>query len=177
MTTDAELMRALGRGRAHALDELCSRHQGGLYTFFRRLGAAPHDAEDAVQEVFLRLHRAARTYRPLAPFRAYLYVIARNVWCDAWRLASRRPSTVPPRPEECITSDGRREREERMDLHEAIDGLPMAQRLVLTLSLHGGLKHKEIADVLGIPEGTVKSRMFHAVRKLEGRLHAGQTTP
>lgn len=167
---DAQLMLQAGAGDRKAFEVLILRFQGTLLNFFRRLGAHSDEAEDAVQETFLRVHAYRERYKADAPFRTFLFTVARHAWLDLcrrrqrgerWGSASGAMETV-----ECPRRMGA---DERMDLAEGLAELPEAQRSVLVMSLYGGLKYEEISEVLGIPVGTVKSRVFHALRKLRER--------
>lgn len=187
---DAELMELLRRGDGEALAVLVRRHERALVNFFRRLGADGDGAEDCAQETFLRLFRARDTYRPVTGFGAFLYTVARHAWIDWRRKAGRAqaPRRVEggdpvggdrheitagrhPLAEERMTVDPMDGIEDRMDLRAAIEELPEHLRWVMVLSVNQGLGYAEIAEVLGIPVGTVKSRMFHAVRRLREALH------
>ena len=169
--SDIELMLLVAGGDREAFAVLVRRHQGPLMNLFRRLGADVHGAEDCAQETFLRLFRYRLRYRPSAPFLAFLYTLARHSWVD-W--SRRRPrgvsATLDEAPmesdEESISID------DRLDLEAAVQGLPDHLRWVILLSVDQGLSHPEVGAVLEIPVGTVKSRMFHAVRRLREALHA-----
>lgn len=146
-------------------------------SFFRRLGAARAEAEDLVQEVFLKLFRHAPSYQPTGKFQAFAYRIARNAWIDR----QRRRAVRPPRAaggsdegepsHELAASDptpgALAERDEEAGrVSAAMARLPETHRLVFELGVVEELPYCEISKLLEIPEGTVKSRMFHAVRKL-----------
>jgi RNA polymerase sigma-70 factor (ECF subfamily) len=138
---------------------------------FRRLGADAHGAEDCAQETFLRLFRSRERYRPAAPFAAFLYTLARHSWVDWSRRAPRRTAALA----EDAPMQSTQEKvpiDDRLDLESAVQVLPDHLRWVVLLSVDHGLSYPEIGAVLEIPVGTVKSRMFHAVRKLREALHA-----
>ena len=154
--------------------------------FFRRLGAAPEEAEDLVQEVFLRLYHRASSYQPQERFGAYAFRTARNAWIDLQRRRASRPghlsldaASPDPGPagrngafhERLATDDptpaeGAARREDAGRLRAALACLPEHHRLVFELGVLQELSYAEIGAILDIPVGTVKSRMFHAVRKL-----------
>jgi RNA polymerase sigma-70 factor (ECF subfamily) len=169
--SDAELMGLIARGDREAFAALVRRHQGGLASLFRRLGADAHGAEDCAQETFLRVFRSRERYRASAPFGGFLYRLARHSWVDWSRRAARHRragaadvTAVPAESGACV--------DERLDLEAALRGLPEHLRWVVVLSFEGGLTYAEIGVALDIPMGTVKSRMYHAVRSLRRALHA-----
>lgn len=147
-----------------------------LVFFFRRLGAPLHLAEDLTQDVFLKLYRHASGYRPEERFGAFCLRVAKNVWIDdARRRAARLPSapagdeadearepvaeSAEPFEEVALQDEARRSR-------HALRQLPETHRLVFELGVMQELSYAEIGSILEVPVGTVKSRMFHAVRKL-----------
>jgi RNA polymerase sigma-70 factor, ECF subfamily len=164
---DVSLMLETAAGSDSAFIQLIHRHHNGLLNFFLRMGAYS-DAEDLVQETFVRLHKARARYRPTAKFTTYLYVLARHVWADLGRKAMRRDrihdslkvdaeisgGTTPP-----ASSAG-------LDVQEALNKLSPKLKEVIVLNVYQGLQYQEIADVLEIPLGTVKSRINLALQNL-----------
>jgi len=186
---------ALREGDPGPFEGFVRSHARLLFTFFRRLGAGSHRAEDLTQETFLKLHENAHRYRPQERFAAYCYRVARNVWIDHRRREGARPAGVPMDAEgrpEALRTDGRphavREGggpgpapmpdplehtsldEEDRRLRTAITRLGEAHRTVFEMAVTDELAYSEIASLLDIPVGTVKSRMYHAVRKLRAAL-------
>ncbi len=168
---DERLMAELRRGEATALAQLVRRHGASLQAVFRSLGLDRHGAEDCVQDTFVRLLRAAADYEPRAPFRAYLLRLARNALVD-WR--RRRDDGVQfADPVDLALQRGRDapfHASDLIDLRQALAGLSDRLRIVVQLSAWEGLRYAEIAALLGIPVGTVKSRMFLAIRQLREAL-------
>ena len=169
---DAELMTEVSRGSEIAFTVLVRRHQNPLLNFFTRMGAMS-DGEDLVQETFVRLFRYRDRYRPTARFTALLYHLARNVWADRGRKDARferltsglrAESAVSSGPD--FTGPG-----ERLDVDAALRKLSPKLREVIVLNVYQRLRYQEIADVLGIPLGTVKSRINLAVAALKEILH------
>ncbi|WP_145187449.1 RNA polymerase sigma factor [Planctomycetes bacterium Pla163] len=146
--------------------------------FFRRLGAALDEAEDLAQEVFVRLVRYAPRYRDQDRFEAFCFRTARNVWIDNRRArGTRRAERAGGDDELANVSDDTPEPLEPLALEEEsrralelIATLPEGQRLVFELGVIQERPYPEIAVLLGIPVGTVKSRMFNAVRRLREQL-------
>jgi RNA polymerase sigma-70 factor (ECF subfamily) len=166
---DETLMRASHRGDREAFTALVERHQPMLYALFRRLGADGHSAEDCVQDTFVRLLRVHATWSPRAPFRAFLMVLARNAFIDHSRRRRARPTQ--PLPEAEGDQDGVEERplpfeHAAQDVREAVAALPAGHRSVVELAVWQDLRYREIALLLDIPEGTVKSRMHTALARL-----------
>lgn len=156
-------------GHDRAFRTLVERHQRSLVNLFRRLGADHHGAEDCAQDTFLRLYRCRDRYQATAPFAAFLYTLGRHSWVDwtrrrgrAWQDEQRALEEAAPDPTSGLG--------DQLDLHEAMANLPEPMRWVLVLSAGHGLSYAEIATILEIPVGTVKSRVFHAVRRLRAVL-------
>jgi RNA polymerase sigma factor (sigma-70 family) len=164
---DSVLMLEVSAGSDAAFTELVHRHQNGLLNFFVRMGAY-HDAEDLVQETFVRLYKARARYRPLARFTTYLHVLARHVWADLGRKAMRRD-----RLQDSLRTDMEIDggvacppAASGLDVQQALDKLSPKLRAVVVLNVYQGLQYQEIAEVLDIPLGTVKSRMNLALKEL-----------
>ncbi|MEK7269445.1 MAG: RNA polymerase sigma factor [Planctomycetota bacterium] len=171
-------------GDEGAFRAIVERFQKPLINFFYRLLWDRTLAEDYAQEVFIRIYVHRDAYEPRAKFSSYLFRIARNYWIDQHRSNSKRPSTIslssPLRREgerELLLEDvvaAPREAAEpsgvpaetRERVEEALRALPEEQRMVFLLGEREGMKYSEVAQTLGIPVGTVKSRMHHAVRRL-----------
>ena len=181
--TDAVLMRKLAAGDADALALLVRRHQEVVVNLFRRLGARRDDAEDCAQETFLRLYLYRDRYRPTdrrnggtseVPFRGFLFTLARHAWLDHARKARRRPTVrldAVREGYEPTVGDCRTEIDRRLDLDAALSRLPEPHAWVVGLSVYAGLSQDEIARLLEIPVGTVKSRMHYGLRKLREAMH------
>lgn len=171
---DAVLMLAAAKGDDAAFERLVLRHQKPLLNFFCRLGASRPDAEDLAQLTFIRLHRYRESYRPAAKFTTYLYLLARQVRVDEVRRRIRAERTRQELAEEAAhdaanpppaPSPGLRD-----DLQSALDQLDEAHREVVVLGLVRELPYQEVSEILGIPVGTVKSRMHHALARLRSLL-------
>jgi RNA polymerase sigma-70 factor (ECF subfamily) len=173
---DLRLMVRVKAGDRDAFASLYARFAGPLFRYLRGLVGRRDAAEDALQETFLRVWRAAPDYEPSAALSTWLFTIARNA---GWNVIARervRPAAPadrgadppsPPRPGD------RLEAEERAGaVRRAVDRLPDGERDVVLLAVFAGLRYAGIARVLDIPEGTVKSRMASAVGKLRGMLRA-----
>ncbi len=154
-----------------------------LLGFFRRLGAPAEEAEDLAQETLLKLYRNAQRYEARESFSSFVFRVARNAWIDSQRRRSVRPERAaggggdddPDRAarvtaEQPEAGAGLDSRTRAAALLDALGALPEGQRAVFELGALQELPYEEVSEVLGIPVGTVKSRMFHAVRRLRERL-------
>jgi RNA polymerase sigma-70 factor (ECF subfamily) len=174
---DTDLMLRVKAGSREAFAALIRRHQQSLLNFFRRMGARTDEAEDMTQETFLRLFGYRSRYEPTGKFTNLLFVLARHVRADVARRARRRPEA----PEESIderpdpSSRGAARAEARLEAEAALARLSEKLRAVVVLSVYRGLEYREIAKILEIPVGTVKSRMHLAMRELREALHVGST--
>jgi RNA polymerase sigma-70 factor (ECF subfamily) len=142
-----------------ALTELFRRYRRPLYRFLARRTGSASRAEDLAQDVFAALIAAARRYEPTGSFKAYLYRIARNLSAKEWRTYRRRRQLngepVNPSGTEQQVEAQRTARAVR----RALDTLDADQRDAIVLREYQGLSYAEIGEVLGVPTGTVKSRI------------------
>jgi len=183
--SDEELMIRAREGDADAFCELAARHHGWIERFLYHMTWDREQAEDGAQEVLVRVWLARERYQPTARFSTFAFTVARNWWRNLRARRNSRPPVVALEDQvgpqarallrELTTPDDVPEREllrgyERFRIRQAIDALPEAQRVVFVLSHLQGLPHTEISALLSIPEGTVKSRMHHAYRKLREAL-------
>lgn len=156
-----------------AFERLVRKHERPLLNFFRRLGVTT-DAEDLAQETFVRLFKARTRYRPTAKFTTFLYTIARHVRIDAARKARRTEAlrqSVREEVESAAGGDDGGAPGARLDAAAAMERLPEKLRETVVLSVFQGLKYDDIARILRIPVGTVKSRMFLAMERMRAELH------
>jgi len=154
-----------------AFAELIQRHQRPLMNFFVRCGVYT-ECEDLVQETFLRVYRYRLRYKPSAKFTTFLYLVARQVRIDALRRKSRRDAWVhgagKEMPQSAIPTAT--ERGEALDVLAALSRLSDAMREVVVLSVMQGMTQEEVAEILEIPVGTVKSRLSNALRAMRDDL-------
>jgi RNA polymerase sigma-70 factor (ECF subfamily) len=156
-----------------AFEELVNRHQKKILNFFYRC-SVQYDKEDLVQQTFLRLYRYRLKYTKSAKLTTFLFLLARQVWIDELRRRKRIESlkngwTVEA---ERVIEDSTHLSDARFDLTDALAKLSDDMRMVVELGVYQGLPYSEIAVIMEIPEGTVKSRMFNALRKLRELLEA-----
>ena len=151
---------------------LVRRHQDGLVNFFRRMGDYS-SGDDLAQETFVRLFKYRRRYRPKAKFTTFLYLLARRTWIDHCRALGRRKKAYEKLAEEAVLHEpaGTNALDDAVArATAALDQLTDEMRTVVVMSVYQGFKYREIAEILDIPLGTVKTRMFHALRKLKEAL-------
>lgn len=176
---DEALMAQVADGSDSAFMELVRRHQNRLVNFFRRMGVYT-DAEDLVQETFLRAYKYRAKYRPSAKFTTFLFVLARHVHVDRTRQAVRRDRlhAALQADSETVASAGQPARPGRdIDTQALLDRLSPKLREVLVLNIYQGLRYQEVADVLHIPLGTVKSRINLALRAIREQLDEQRSNP
>ncbi len=169
---DFTLMAQVRAGRENAFRMLVERHQRPLLNFFARMGASNH-GEDLAQMTFVRLWTYRKKYKPTAKFTTFLYTLARHTWLDFLRRQKRfRLFADRYREEIPVSSDGGLPRlQRRLDLQTALDKLSPKLREVLVLAVQQSLAYEEIAQILRIPVGTVKSRVFNAMATLQEMFH------
>jgi RNA polymerase sigma-70 factor (ECF subfamily) len=155
-----------------------------LYAAALRLTRNPTDAEDLVQETFLRAYRGFGGFRPGTNLRAWLYRILTNAYINTYRKRQREPQTVSDEEvpewylfEKLGGESAEASAEARVleslpdeDVQEALASLPDQFRIAVLLADVEGFSYKEIAEILGIPMGTVMSRLHRGRRALEKRL-------
>lgn len=181
--SDTQVMERLRDGDDDALTLIVERYQNELVGYFYHHCWDQLTAEDLAQTVFIKLYRARARYQITAKLRTYLYRIAHNAWIDHLRRQRHHASLdaeIGPdglRLRDCL-SDGKNsdpgdvghQSYLRRRIQEAVERLPEGQRDVFVLANNQDMRYQEISEVLGIPEGTVKSRMHSAVRRLRSEL-------
>ena len=169
---DVLLMLQVAKGDNSAFETLVKRHQKPLLNFFVRMGAYS-DSEDLVQDTFVRLYRYRERYQPTAKFTTFLYVLAHRAWADLGRKVQRRDRLSACLQTEVETSSQAAVASPMpiMDVEAALDKLSDKLRNVIVLNIYQGLRYQEIADVLNIPLGTVKSRINLAITALREIFH------
>lgn len=177
--SDEQLCRAVARGDERALRVLVERHRDRVYGLLLRSTGSAADADDLFQEVWIRVVRAAGDFDPAQRFRPWLWRIAINLVRDAARRrkalvwSTTEDGNLPERGDPAPAPDAQvAAGQEARALHRAIASLPQGQRDVLLLRWIEGLGEREVAEAVGIPPGTVKSRLHHAMRNLRALLTA-----
>ncbi|HCC49322.1 MAG: hypothetical protein A2X31_09815 [Elusimicrobia bacterium GWB2_63_22] len=179
---DAALVAAYKAGDAEALGVLMERHKAPVYGYLLRLTGRPDAADDLFQEVFLKLVKNPGAYNEREKLRAWLFTVARNAAMDYFRRETARSETPlegdadKPGPADFIASSepGPEQALYNKTLGERIDAamgcLSADQREVFYLRQYSELSFREIADMLGLPIGTVLARMSRAAALLREKL-------
>lgn len=179
--TDEQLLSGYRRGQTSALEELMRRHHDDLMRFLTRLVGDRSAAEDVFQEAFLQIHLSAETFDASRRFKPWLFTIAANKARDLLRRNSRRRTLDLSSPvgrgggddgttfvdlmkvEGLGPGDSASRAERDALVQRAVQELPITLREVLLLAYFQKMSYSQVADVLGIPLGTVKSRLHAAV--------------
>lgn len=181
---DPDLLVRYRDGDASAFRALVDHYQARMVQFFYRLCWDRDRAEDLCQELFLKLMQGCRRYRPEGKLSTFVYRVATNLWIDHYR--AQRPQRrlfsldqaaydgpamdVPghePQPEQVAFDD-----EEKARLRKALETLTEPHRIVFELAVYQERPYAEISELLGIPVGTIKSRMHNAIAALKTILTA-----
>lgn len=189
--SEDQLMARFQNGDWDAFSEIVGRYHDFLVRFFRIRGRDQAESEDLAQEVWKKVHRARHEYSARAPFRAYLARIARNHLIDFLRGSEHRhapmsldramsadsdegsPGLITALPVAVI--DPMEEvmgGELRDRISDALLHLPEPMRETFVLCVLEDVKYEDAAELLGVPVGTIKSRIFNAIRKLRDTLKA-----
>jgi RNA polymerase sigma-70 factor, ECF subfamily len=153
---DAALLRAHLAGDRHAFGELVQRHRDRLWAVALRTMGDREDAADALQDALLSAYRAAERFRGDSAVTTWLHRIVVNACLDRIRRQRARPTV--PLPEVDTTVAPAPDRETRLDVEAALGQLPVEQRSALVLVDVQGYAVAEAAEILGVAEGTIKSR-------------------
>lgn len=167
--TDAELLTAHAGGDRYAFEELFYRHQRQLYRLALLTSRDRDDAADALQEALLAAHRAASTFRHDSAVSSWLYRIVVNACLDRLR-RNRSPVFVTLDEQLCGTVDPTRQLDTTIVVERALMRLPLEQRAAVVAVDMQGYSVAETARILGVAEGTVKSRCSRARAKLAASL-------
>ena len=169
-TAEMRVTQRIARGDTRAFAALMRRHNRMLFRAARAILRDDAEAEDALQEAWLRAYRAIGTFRGEAKLSSWLVRIAANEALARRRKAMRSPEMLPICLDEPDSQDGPAERAERSEmrgrLETGIRALPEAFRAVFMLRAVQELSVAETAEALGLPESTVKTRLFRARRQL-----------
>jgi RNA polymerase sigma-70 factor (ECF subfamily) len=161
--------------------DLAMEHMGSLYTAALRMTRNPADAEDLVQETYLKAYRAFNTFQEGTNLKAWLYKILTNTFINSYRSRKRRPEQSVLYLYRRLggleaAAAGRSAEEEVLDsftdaeVKNALESLPEQFRLAVLLADVEGFSYKEIADIVGVPIGTVMSRLHRGRKALQKAL-------
>jgi RNA polymerase sigma-70 factor (ECF subfamily) len=175
---DLALVERCRTGDLAAFEEIYRAHSPRLYSLALRMLGNPADAEDLLQEIFLSAHRKLEGFRGEAALGTWLYRLATNQCLDYLRSRAAKTSQMTGTIDDEIglSEAGSRNIAEqtvaKMDLERALAQLPEGARAAFVLHDIEGLEHREVAEVLGVAEGTSKSQVHKARLKLRALLGA-----
>lgn len=186
MSTDAVLVLRCQEDDGDAFDEIVARYKDGIYNYIRRMVWNREDVEDLAQEVFVRAFAGIKSFRRDSNLRTWLYRIATNLCVDRYRrkgiekqlmisLDCEQDGEETTRfmelPDSTYDPERLCERSElQAEVHRALSRLPDKLRSAILLYDMQGLSYEEIAETLGVPIGTVKSRLFNGRMQLRNLL-------
>jgi RNA polymerase sigma-70 factor (ECF subfamily) len=185
-SADTDLVARAAAGDASAFHALVERHRAMVYRMAYQFSGNHHDAEDIAQDVFIKVYRALDRFRHDAQVTSWLYRIVMNACIDHRR--RHAPAGWAPFTEDTevrmlnTPEDGPGPEQQTYGgqigdvLEQEIARLPPGQRLVFMMRHHEGLKLSEIAEALGLAEGTVKRQLHAAVHRLRHALTAANVT-
>jgi len=165
--SDADVLRQIALGDAAAMRTFYDRYHARLHGFLRGKGASPDEADDAIHDTMLAVWRTADRYEGSGKAQSWLFSIARNKFIDRTRKTAKVSfvDEVPDcmddaaNPEDVAMAASDAERVKR-----CLENLKQDHRTVLRLLFYEDLSVAEVSEIEGVPEGTVKSRIFHAKR-------------
>ena len=167
MVTDETLMQQVISGNAKAADTLLGRYKKPLYSFIFRMTVNESDSDDLFQETWLRVIRYCRTFDAQKKFSTWLFQIAANCTRDFFRSKKNFVSLEEAPP--VVHVDTEKSSLENSEwARRLMKNLPVYQREVVVLKFFHSKKEREIAEILDIPVGTVKSRLHKAMNYLKG---------
>lgn len=173
--SDEELMRAVGRGDVPAFDVLYHRYSKRLlYYFYKMLGQDEEKAQDFLHDLLLKIVERPELFSPEKRFSTWVFSVAHNMCKNEYRrLSIRQTEDIEP-DDLAFDVDSIPESIDRKQFADMLalelEGLSEEHRTVFLLRYRESFSMREISDVLQCPEGTVKSRLFYAVRRLATRL-------
>ncbi len=178
---DAELMARVRGGQAEPLALLFERHHGQLYGFLFRITGHSATSEDLVQEVFLRVLRYKASFKLDAPFRPWLYRIARNVLSDHWSRTRPDVSLEAHGGDLCATAPcahAQLEAAQDQDrMAQALARLSVEKRELLLLSRDPDLSYGQLGELYGCSPGALKVRVHRALQELRTHFFQGPSAP
>ena len=167
MITDEELIKQIRAGNEEAADILVKRYYTDILRYCKRHIIDQNLAEDATQETFYRVFRSLMRYQDKERFRAWLYMIARNICIDENR---KQKNTIPLELEDIGEESNEIHQIENSDeIEQLLSVLPEEQREAILLYFEDELTYKEIGKILGIPARTVQSRVKNGIKAIKKR--------
>jgi RNA polymerase sigma-70 factor, ECF subfamily len=171
---ETRLLEECRAGDVSAFERLYELHGARMKSIAANLLGSVTDAEDAVQDCFLKIYRGAASFRGDARFSTWIYRVLVNSCYDMLRRRRRRPVEVRPEEErhgdDVELSAPASDHPLRLSLEACVKDLDPRRRAAFLLFAVEGFTHREVGDILGVPEGTSKTLLFEAKRELQRRL-------
>ena len=167
--TDSVLLEHIARGDRAAMRVFYERHHSAAQAFLRSRGASGEEADDALHDAMIAVWRTAANFKGTASARTWLFSIARNKFIDRTRKTTRLDfvETVPDQADEAPDPEAQlMAASDAARVRACLSKLKPAHQTVLRLAFFEDLNLSEIAELEAVPEGTVKSRIFHAKKLL-----------
>lgn len=173
--SDTELMQQIVSGDQAAFNGLYHRYKDRMYYYFyRMLGNSTEHANDFLQELFMKLIEKPESYHPNYSFQTWLFSVANNMCKNEYRRREVRKeyqTSESLQPKLDYMKDSSVEPEQLLEkIFQTLDRLGEEQRSAFLLRYREGFSIREVAEILGLPEGTVKSRLFYAKKMLAEKL-------
>ena len=159
---DDGMIKAIAEGDKGALGKLYSAISGNVYSFALTITKTRHDADDVLQETFLRIYSSAGSYRPCGKPMAWVMTIAKNIAYDKLRARVREADYDIELPDTSAIDDA----ETRLLIKTLFLALDDSEKQIVILHAINGIKHREIANIIGIPVGMVLSKYNRAIKKM-----------
>ena len=174
--TDSELMQQIVSGDQAAFSELYNRYKDRMYYYFyRMLGNSPDHANDFLQELFMKIVEKPESYNPAYSFHTWLYSVANNMCKNEYRRRGIRQEyqqQLASNLDVDFLNETTIEPEKVIEkIFQTLDQLGEEHRSAFLLRYREEFSIREVADILGLPEGTVKSRLFNARKILAEKLN------
>ncbi len=169
--SDIALMEKVQSGDVDKLGLLYQRYKNMLHAYFYRMTCCASTSEDLVQNVFHRILIYRNQFRNEGKFSSWMFTIAHNVFIDSVKKKNRLVYTDDfsrwEAQDESSVEDQIEQNEKQVQIKRAMEQLTPEQRETLVLSLYHDLKYREIAEILNVAEGTIKARVFRAMKSMK----------
>ena len=170
LSNDHEVMKAVREGDIEMLGLLFEKHNKHLYNFFLRQTGDSQESEDLVQEVFFRMLKYRHTYRDEGDFTVWMFKIAHNARNDYYK-KHKQLDNLDDEIDSLVSNDPlpdkvTEKKSELEFLEKALNALPLKKKELILMSRYENIGYKEIGSIIGCSEGTVKVRMYRAMKEL-----------
>jgi RNA polymerase sigma-70 factor (ECF subfamily) len=170
---DETLLLRIGQGDREAFETLYRQLSGAVYGYALSILRSHSDAEDVMQDTFLKIRAAAHLYRPMGRPGAWIFTIARNLCLMRFRQRRRQEMMRPEEGQKALSFDHVADRADRLALEAAFTVLTEEESRIVLLHAVAGMKHREVARTLDLPLSTVLSKYQRSIRKLRAELEGG----